>query len=626
MKIKERLKKEIDVILSSDGYTTYDELSEAFNVSNATARLDMEEVKNFLKSYDLSLESKRGVGLKIVGDDKAIANLKSAIALKTRKLDDLSLQILLYLAKNPNKFVTTKEIGSHLNISDSSISKRLRTINRFLDKYKCDVVSVKNKGILLTGEEDGLRKLLIDYTINFVSEQPLKKKEDTATQILNILKIDASEIFNAIELAQDHLKVRLSDESYNALAIHIAIAIVRIRKGLTTDVPLRSDKDKFKDEYEAACLIADHIDKAYDINMDDNEIYYLFLHLMAIHILKSDNVASVDDSDVKANVICKDIVSLVENIKQVTVEQKYVNNLLIHLRPMINRLEYGIEMQNPLLEQIKMRYPESYGIAWMCNQIFLKECHKAMSEDEAGYLSIHIQTMLESTHSKINVVVVCSSGVGISQLLATQIEQKFNNINIIDVCGLEQFKSSKYDDLQLVISSIHLETTYPLIIVSPILDQANIMEITNFVSGFKSESQQKLEIFGRAKRMFSSQEELIDFVGKDLMSKGIVTSGFMESVLKREKINSTSIGMGIALPHGDFETILRPMFYVVTLIKPIKWGEDMVDLVAFPLVNEKSKTWVVPQLNQIYRKLLVKEIHDQIIQQDDYKDIGRILR
>ena len=124
-----------------------------------------------------------------------------------------------------------------------------------------------------------------------------------------------------------------------------------------------------------------------------------------------------------------------------------------------------------------------------------------MSEDEAGYLSIHIQTMLESTHSKINVVVVCSSGVGISQLLATQIEQKFNNINIIDVCGLEQFKSSKYDDLQLVISSIHLETTYPLIIVSPILDQANIMEITNFVSGFKSESQQKLEIFGRAKRM-----------------------------------------------------------------------------------------------------------------------------
>ena len=626
MKIKDRIKKEIEMLLDSDSYITYEQLSNAFNVSVATVRLDSEEIKNILKGYDLTLESKRGVGLKIIGEDVSISKLKNVIGFKNKKLDEISLQILLYLAKNPNKFVTTKEIGSYLNISDSSISKRLRNINKFLDKYKCDIVSVKNKGILLTGEEDGLRKLLIDYTISIVPEQPLKKKEDTATQILNILKIDASEIFKAIEIAQDYLKVRLSDESYNALAIHIAIAIVRIRKGLTTEVALRSDKDKFKDEYEAACLIANHIDKAYDIKMDDNEIYYLFLHLMAIHILKSDNVCSIDDSDVKANIICKDIVSLVENIKQVNIEQKYVNNLLIHLRPMINRMEYGIEMQNPLLEQIKTRYPESYGIAWMCNQIFLRECHKAMSEDEAGYLSIHIQTMLESTHSKINVVVVCSSGVGISQLLATQIEKKFNNINIIDVCGLEQFKSSKYDDLQLVISSIHLETTYPLIIVSPILNQANIVEITNFVSGFKSESQQKLEIFGRVKRLFNSQEELIDFVGKDLLSKGIVAEGFVESILKREKVNSTSIGNYIALPHGDFETILRPMFYIVTLIKPINWGEDKVDLVAFPLVNEKSKSWAVPQLNQIYRKLLIKEIHDEIIQQDDYREIGRILR
>ncbi len=626
MKINDRIIKEIDLISKSDIYVTYDEISNLFGVSKATIRLDINEIRDLIKEYDLELDIKRGTGLKIKGSAQNISKLNQELSKNKNHLDEISKQTLLYLAKNINKYTTIKDISQELCISESSISKRLKSINSFLQKYNAEVLSIKNKGIVLTGEENGLRKLLIDYTINHIPEEPLQKKEDTASQILNVLKIDANEIFKAIEEAQNFLKIKLSDESFNTLAIHIAIAIVRIRKGQTAAVPLQSDKVKFKEEYDAALMIASHINKAYDIQMDENEIYYLFLHLMSIHILKSDTVASPDENDIKANNICNSIIHLIENIKQATIEQKYVNNLLLHLHPMINRLEYGMELKNPLLDEIKAKYPESYGIAWMCNQIFIRECHKPISENEAGYLSIHIQTMLESIQTKINAVVVCSSGIGISQLLATQIEQNFNNINIIDVCGLDQFNKTKYDNLQLVISSMNIDTNYPLIIVSPILNTQNINELSDFLSNHKFEEKKKLEIFGRLHRRFDSKKDLIDFVGKDLMSKGIVTNNFIESVLNREAIDSTEIGMGIALPHADLSTILKPMFYIVTLVEPIKWNEEDVDLVAFPLVNEANKLWEMPQLNQIYRKLLNKQIRDEIVKEDDIRKIERLIK
>ena len=607
-------------------YVTVDEMSKSFGVSKATIRLDINEIRDSLKKYEIELDVKRGTGFKLKGSSQNILKLKQALSKGDNSLDEISKQALIYLIKNINKYTMIKDISQELSISESSISKRLKPINVFLKKYNSEILSIKNKGIVLTGKENGLRKLLIDYTINLVPEEPLQKKDDTATQILNVLKIDSSEIFKAIEEAQKFLKIKLSDESFNTLAIHIAIAIERIRKGQTATVPLQSDKDKFREEYDAALLIANHIDKAYAIEMDENEIYYLFLHLMSTHILRSDTIASPDENDIKANKICNSIIQLIENIKQVTIEQKYINNLLLHLHPMINRLEYGMELKNPLLDEIKAKYPESYGIAWMCNQIFIRECHKPISENEAGYLSIHIQTMLESIQTKINAVVVCSSGIGISQLLATQISQNFRNINIIDVCGLDQFKRTKYKNLHLVISSMNIETTYPLIVVSPILNAQNINELSDFLSEYKFENINKLEIFGRLKRKFKGKKELIDFVGKDLESKGIVTNEFVGSVLQREKISSTEIGMGIAIPHAEFSTILKPLFYIVTLIEPIKWNDEDVDLIVFPLVNEASKLWEIPQLNQIYKKLLIKQIRDDIVKEDDIRKIERMLR
>ena len=84
-------------------------------------------------------------------------------------------------------------------------------------------------------------------------------------------------------------------------------------------------------------------------------------------------MSSLDIVDANIVKIANHIKELVQSILNITVSEKNFNNLVLHLRPMINRLEHNMQIKNPLLENIKREYPEAYGIAWMCNPIFVRE-------------------------------------------------------------------------------------------------------------------------------------------------------------------------------------------------------------------------------------------------------------
>ena len=103
MKINDRIIKEIDLISKSDIYVTYDEISNLFGVSKATIRLDINEIRDLIKEYDLELDIKRGTGIKIKGSSQNISKLNQTLSKNKTHLDEISKQTMLYLAKNINK-------------------------------------------------------------------------------------------------------------------------------------------------------------------------------------------------------------------------------------------------------------------------------------------------------------------------------------------------------------------------------------------------------------------------------------------------------------------------------------------------------------------------------------------
>ena len=105
----------------------------------------------------------------------------------------------------------------------------------------------------------------------------------------------------------------------------------------------------------------------------------------------------------------------------------------LHLIPLANRIINQVNLKNPMMNQIKMEYPDAFGIAYMCNSLFKKYFNHLLSEDELAYLAIHIESMIEQEEQAIKTILVCSQGIGVSQLLASRIQTTFSKIKIIDV-------------------------------------------------------------------------------------------------------------------------------------------------------------------------------------------------
>ena len=89
----------------------------------------------------------------------------------------------------------------------------------------------------------------------------------------------------------------------------------------------------------------------------------------------------------------------------------------------------------------------------------------------------------------------------------------------------------------------------------------------------------------------------------------------LNSLIKREKIGTTTIGNGIAIPHVQNDQIIKPCCIVAILSDALDFDaldNNPVDLILFLLLPEVSKPENLQILAQIYRLLRNTEITDKL--------------
>lgn len=74
-----------------------------------------------------------------------------------------------------------------------------------------------------------------------------------------------------------------------------------------------------------------------------------------------------------------------------------------------------------------------------------------------------------------------------------------------------------------------------------------------------------------------SKREIIEAMAAVFDRQGFLCDrqGFFQDVLAREKIFSTSIGYGIAVPHGKSKTVKKSGICVAKLRYAVQWNDDM---------------------------------------------------
>lgn len=174
------------------------------------------------------------------------------------------------------------------------------------------------------------------------------------------------------------------------LTDHIAFTLKRIREGLDIINPfLMETRTLYKKEFQLARKAVKILEDNFEISIPEGEIGFI-----AFHIHGAVNNSEVSKT-VKNTSIIKQLVAKVEEELDQELEYDSLNyaRLVNHLRFALERIESRENNSNPLLENIKKDFKESYQLAGKLAEIIESRFDYQVPEDEKGYLALHLHRL-----------------------------------------------------------------------------------------------------------------------------------------------------------------------------------------------------------------------------------------
>jgi transcriptional antiterminator len=639
---QDRADKIVEILLETNqSYITIDEIAEKLNVSNKTVRNDLKEVEKILFDKGVYVEKKPRYGIRIKVDDEKRVELLQNYKFKSCFIEPYTPQfrrdyiIKRLLMKKSN--ITIAELAQELYVSKVTIHKDIDYVQKWLMNFNLKLIKKTNYGIQIIGDEENFRNAIAHL---IVSEKDKKELEEilfnnittrldfkTIEQLKELVDLDYKLLEKIVENSEEKMGVRFTDDAFISLIIHIAISIKRLKEG--NDISIPQDivyEIKEKEEFNVALEITKNIEKAFDVKFPKSEVIYILLHILGAKMQqnKKDDVFNLVNNikeDDLSVVMAKEIIDIAQRSLGTYLEkdEQLLNGLILHLRPTINRLKYGLVLRNPVLNEIKENYSEFFGVAWMASTVFNKYLGVKIPEEEIGYIALHIGAAVERNIKPFKVFVVCSSGIGTSQLLAARIQKSFREIDIVDTISYLELEKLKLDEIDFIISTIPISSTKPVVQIKPILTQNDIKKIEYYINYLKNKKDNKSfveriidEDLIFLNCNFKKQNEVLKFLSNELIKRDCVNKEYYKNLVEREKMTYTSIGNGVAIPHANPELVKKSKISLLTLKEPILWGNEYVDVILMISIAQKDlkegKFLFKNLYNAIEDKSFIKEI------------------
>jgi lichenan operon transcriptional antiterminator len=121
-----------------------------------------------------------------------------------------------------------------------------------------------------------------------------------------------------------------------------------------------------------------------------------------------------------------------------------------------------------------------------------------------AYILLYILAAVErhKQEMKVNVIVICATGLGSAQMIKNRLENEFaQNFHIVDVISYYQLNDRKLENVDLIISTIDISTSFyhvPVVKVSVFLNKQDVDTLNAYIHSPKS-PKQSLEGEGQAK-------------------------------------------------------------------------------------------------------------------------------
>lgn len=482
----ERRKQALLYTLSNHrGFVTANELSGVLAISTKSIYRLIKQINE--ESRDgVVISSEKGRGFKLEYRQSHIPSADSKPASITPiERRNRIMEELLFSAPRERG---VSEIYDPFYISENVMGSDEKIISDILQKYAIKLIR-KNRTLRVTGNESNIRRAIKDL-IQSAEMVDLGQLEMQQGQKFN--KYDAEFVLKQIRDIEQNLHIVLPHPYNINLFSHIYILISRFRKaGLRSfnyGVNISQDEWKKMDAEpnlkEISVKIVQNIERYLHTALPEHEVYFLFQYLISSRMQgKEEEKETFPDAVQEITQFLIDQIAEKSAIRLSS--KKLFANLAHHIKPLLNRLEHGIRVKNNLLEQIKLEYTQIFlDVEEVAGMISKKFQLPEINEDEVGFITLYFAQLLEENPNKVKSLIMCSTGIGTSELLKVKIGKKIPDIEILDVISTRNIHSvlEKFPNLDLIISTVKLDASVkvPSIVISAMLtvdDQERLLTL-----------------------------------------------------------------------------------------------------------------------------------------------------
>lgn len=628
--MKERRKKLLIHLIELTKPVTIDYLAKRFHVSEKTVRNDLKWLDQWLQSRsDSQILRRPGIGVILDTREEEREQLLEAVLQQTsfQQPDFVNqpsvrrmLIILDLLLKKRSPSV--QEWATQFYVSKGTIHHDLSAIEEWLKSNDLQLVKKPFSRFAIVGEEKNRRFILAK-----IYEQ-LNLFEDDRFAYDSLI---VSHMLRSLETKHD---LQFTDDSLTRLTNHVVIAIKRCKMGHVISLPDQELQSlKKSEDFQIAEQLAKEIERKLACPLPETEIAYIAMHLQGAKV-QYDSIAGnltepAHKLDAESLQLAKDLIAQMQSLIQLPLasDQELLTGLAIHLHAAVHRIKHGLRLYNPILADIKRMYRFTFeALVFACNELE-KKSKFPIPEEEIGYLTLHFQAALERKKSKqkqsLKAILVCTTGVGTSQLLKAKIKHSFQDLELAATYPVSRLDQGiKIYQPDLLISTVPLEdTTVPTICVTPLFNELDQKKLSSFIQRKKNPFTGEgpfpaFQSLLTSELLFVNVEvtrknEIIEWLVNQLIDHGYVLPDYLDSTIRREKLSSTYIGGGIATPHGQLDEIRQSAVAIAHLKTPIPWGKHQVSIVIIPAIKWSDKE----HADRLYKELVEIVDHPDLLTQ-----------
>lgn len=608
-----------------------DSMSEYLGVSVKTLKNQLKELAEILKEFGVDIRFVSGNQLMVRGHEKFAEVLSVSLP---RFEMEFERRFLLLLVLHDN-FLTIQEIADELLVSKSYAEKHLASI---MKKYPEDIQAQRHYGIRYAASQNKRRevfvKILFPYLFGEDYIVALEQFDNLHFPLFHYFTRKQMERTRGAVLQLQGLEwFQLTDESLQQLFLYI-LFLARHADSGNTERPAAIQEDFINtQEFDGLFEWIPGWCQEFGLPDSKEELRYMYTLLLS---LRKQKIACQDQIMEKMRHPIQEILKGITERLSVDFcnDEDLIEGLSSHIYTTILRGNHlDIETDAYMVKSMKRQYPFGFEMAAIAADYIADMYNLSMKENDLIYLAIHFQAAIERMKDegeKTKIIIVCHFGAAAARIIRSKIERKLVGVKVTGMYSLQEFKSLSHLDCDCIVTTERiLKADFPIIYISMALSEREMRKIEEGIKEIQVNHLLELNILEAIILPIEEKdmESAIRVMVQPLQEEDFVTEEYMQSVLSREEMSSTSLNY-IALPHGNPAMVQNTRLVIGRMNQPLLWDDSKVSCaflfaVSVEVLREKPmlfntfyRTMADPNVEESIKKLqMEKNLPDEVFRQ-----------